>query len=79
MYEKVVKQDGKTFGVRIATPDGDQIIYATGEEQWKSLQRLGHLAKRGRYSQRRTALLWLESRPLSREEDVAGIPPGPSQ
>lgn len=36
MYEKVVKQDGKTFGVRVATPNGDQIIYATGEEQWKS-------------------------------------------
>lgn len=35
-YEKVVKQDGKTFGVRIATPNGDQIIYATGEDQWKS-------------------------------------------
>jgi len=36
MYEKVVKKDGATFGVRISTPNGDQIIYATGEEQWKS-------------------------------------------
>lgn len=36
MYQKVVKQDGKTFGVRAATPNGDQIIYATGEEQWRS-------------------------------------------
>lgn len=36
MYTKVVKQDGKTFGVRIATPNGDQIIYATDEAQWIS-------------------------------------------
>ena len=36
MYQKVVKQDSKTFGVRIATPNGDQIIYATNEEQWRS-------------------------------------------
>lgn len=36
MYKKVVKQDGKTFGVLIQTPNGDQIIYATSEEQWRS-------------------------------------------
>lgn len=36
MYKKVVKQDGKTFGVLIETPNGDQIIYATSEDQWKS-------------------------------------------
>lgn len=33
---KVVKADGKTFGVLIDSPNGAQIVYATGEEQWRS-------------------------------------------
>lgn len=36
MYEKVATADGKTYGVRISTPDSDTIIYVTqGVEQWK--------------------------------------------
>jgi hypothetical protein len=36
MYETVVKADGKTFGVRISTPNADTIVYATDEAQWRS-------------------------------------------
>ncbi len=36
MFELVVKQDGTTYGVRVATPNGDQIIYATDENQFRS-------------------------------------------
>ena len=36
MFKKCVKADGKTFGVLIQTPNGDQIIYATDEAQWTS-------------------------------------------
>jgi len=36
IYKSVVKADGKTFGVLIQTPNGDQIIYATTPEQWMS-------------------------------------------
>jgi len=34
--KRVVKQDMVTYGVMIDTPNGCQIIYATGEDQWRS-------------------------------------------
>lgn len=39
MYKKAVHADGRTFAVLILTPNGSQVIDATGEESWRSFSK----------------------------------------
>lgn len=39
MYRKVVFADGKTLGVLVQSPNGDQIIKATSEDVWRSFSK----------------------------------------